>query len=57
MEWSREKTEMLIAEIEKRPQLYDTTLKSYSNRDMRRKEACEEIGVIIEGTAMITLII
>lgn len=50
-EWNRERTEKLISEMEKRPELYDTTLKAYSNRDTRKK-ICDEIGLILGVTGM-----
>jgi len=45
-EWTRELTEKIIIEMEARPVLYDTKLKNYSNRDVRRA-LCNDIGSIL----------
>ena len=52
-EWNREKTELLISEIEKRPELYNTTLKAYSNRDIRKRITLVENDPIITCTIVV----
>ena len=46
--WDKEKTEQLISLLEERPCLYNTKLKVYFNRDLRKKaheEIAEAVGL------------
>jgi len=52
MEWTENKTKLLIEEFEKHPCLYDCKLEEYHNRDLRTvswqrvAEACGSTGMI-----------
>ena len=52
MEWTENKTKLLIEEVEKHPCLYNCKLEEYHNRDLRTvswqrvAEACGSTGMI-----------
>ena len=49
--WNDERVDLLISLLEERPCLYNTKLKSYSNRD-KKKKALEEIATALSMTGL-----